>query len=176
MTEQKESKYFFWGGLLLIFIAIALFVIGFNYYVGYQHETVESYLIYSYLPSMQKGETFQGIQMNGMGKLERVDADDETEACQKAEDYVNHYVEMYRKHLNDDDTDKRMFCIWHLRSDYTLLAVQHARNISPETIISLVGSSPRNLLMLLLSLEKAGLKFRILNDYFENEQSDSNKL
>lgn len=173
MTEQKKSKKYFGGILLLIFIVFALVEIGSNYYIGYQYENVESYFIYSYLPSMHKGETFQGVRMDGMGKIECIDADCETDACQKAEDYVNHYAEMYRNHLNDDDTNKRLLSIWHLQSDYTLLAVQHARNISSEAIISLIGSSPQNLLKLMLSLEKAGFKFRILKDDFENEQCDS---
>lgn len=171
MEREKSNKNFLII-LMLIFMAFALFVIGVNYYIEYQYEKIESYFIYSYLPSMQKGETFHGLRMDGMGKFENIDADGEAEACQKAEDYVNYYVGMYRKHINDDDIDKRTFSVWHLRSDYTLFAVQHARNIDPKTVISLVGSSPQNLYILMLSLEKAGFKFRIVKDDFENEFSE----
>lgn len=170
--EQKKTKKWFWRIVLSIFAVVVLVEVGSNYYISYQYENVDSYFMYSYLPPMKNGETFKGIQMDNMGRFESIDANGEADACKKAEEYVDRNAEKYQNHLNDEDTDKRTFSAWHLRSDYTLLVVHHARNINPETVISLVGPSPQNLYVLMASLEKAGFKFKIIKDEFENEKSE----
>lgn len=173
--EEKKSKKRSWPVVVWISVIFAVLIaayIGFLYSVDHRYEQIETYFIYSHKPSMKDGETFKGFQMEEMGRFDPLEAENDADACKQAEKFVIRKIEMYQDRIDDEDVDKRALCIWELRTDYTLMAVEHARNIIPETVISLVGESPRNLYCLMQSLESNGFKFRIVKDDFVGENAE----
>lgn len=165
--EEKKKKNGGCGVIIIAFIAIFLFVcavvFGFGYYLDYQNEDVETYYIYSHTPAMRDGESVKGVQMHESGKLEYVEAENDSDAVRKAREIVSEHIALLERTV-ERESDSKDFALWKLRSSYCLISIVHKRTTKREIVESSIKYGTDNLISLMLAIEQEFYKFHIIDE------------